>query len=304
MRVIARIYGGLGNQLFMYAFARRLALAHDAELVLDISSGFTRDPFRRDYALQHFHVPGRPATDWESYSDSSGIPRRRAARLANRFLPLASRWYLHEQSQSYDPIILEPSRRRSLYLEGYWQQAEHTEAIADVLRRDLRFSWQPGAALRRLGALLRDSPSVCVHVRQFGLPAEASEARQQELPFSYYERAIAAVRHHIGVADFYVFTEKPECPVVAHLLAAGCRLAGNGVPSGSAITDFWLMTHCRHFIVANSTFSWWAAWLGGEEASLVVAPSRNRDILNLEFSTPIRWLSLPPCSMGSSDGLR
>jgi hypothetical protein len=227
-----------------------------------------------------------------------------AARLANRLLPLASRWYLNEQSQRYDPIILEPSRRRSLYLEGYWQQAEHTEAIADVLRRDLRFSWQPGDALRQLGARLRDSHSVCVHVRQFGAPAEASGAQQQELPFSYYERAIAALRRHVGDADFYVFTEKPACPVVAHLLAAGCRLAGDGGPSGSAIADFWLMTHCRHFIVANSTFSWWAAWLGGEEASLVVAPSRSRDILNLEFSTPSRWLSLPPFSMGSSDGLR
>jgi hypothetical protein len=294
MRVIARIYGGLGNQLFMYAFARRVALAHDAELVLDTTSGFTRDPYHRDYALQHFDVAGRPASDWESYADRFGIPRRRAARLVNRLLPAASRWYLHEESQGYNSRVLTRPLRQSVYLEGYWQLADHAEAIADVLREDLSFRWQPGAVLRQSGLHLRGYPSVCVHVRRFRDESASSGKEGRELPPTYYQQAIEHIRRKVSDADFYVFTDTPDCPLVKQLVDDGCRLAGDGGASGSPIGDFWLMTQCQHFVVANSTYSWWAAWLGRSAFSVIVSPARVCDIMNLSFTCPPDWLSVRP----------
>lgn len=292
MQVIARIYGGLGNQLFMYAFARRLALAHDAELVLDTTSGFTRDPFRRNYGLQHFHVAGRRATVWESYADPLGLPRRMAARCANKMLPAAGRWYLHEESQGYDARVVESPIARRVYVEGYWQRAEHAEAIADVLRDDLTFSWEPGGALRRLGLGLHESPSVCVHVRRFSTSPTSSHGEARELPLRYYEEAMDRVRRDVPDAVFHVFTETPNCPLVANLITCGCRLAGDGGSSGSPIADFWLMTQCRHFIVANSTYSWWAAWLGKSPSALAVAPAASRGIMNLDFTVPSAWITI------------
>jgi hypothetical protein len=293
-RVIARIYGGLGNQLFMYAFARRLSLAHGAELVLDTTSGFLRDPFSRSYALSHFHVAGRPATAHEAYADSFGIPRRSLARLVNSRLPPRSRWYLHEPSAPFDPLEAKPRASGSLYVEGYWQRAEHAEAIADVLREDLTFSWQPGEALRRLGTQFHESPSVSVHVRRFGASPASSGGEARELPFSYYEQAMDRIRRDVSGAVFHVFTETPNCPLVTRLIASGCRLAGDGGSSGSPIADFWLMTRCRHFIVANSTYSWWGAWLGMSSAALAVAPAAGRDIMNMAFTTPSTWITISP----------
>ncbi|MBM4009931.1 MAG: alpha-1,2-fucosyltransferase [Planctomycetes bacterium] len=292
MQVIARIYGGLGNQLFMYAFARRLALAHAADLVLDTTSGFTRDPFRRHYALHHFHVAGRAATRWESYADRLGVPRRMATRIANKRLPAGRRWYLHEESQGYDARVVERPTAGSVYVEGYWQQAEHAEAIADVLRGDLTFSWQPGAALRELGSRFHESPSVCVHVRRFATSPTPSGGEAGELPFSYYEKAMNRIRRDVPDPVFHVFTETPNCPLVANLIACGCRLAGDGGSSGSPIADFWLMTQCRHFIVANSTYSWWAAWLGKSPSALAVAPAASRGIMNLDFTVPSPWITI------------
>lgn len=292
-RVVARIYGGLGNQLFMYAFARRLSLAHGAELVLDTTSGFLRDPYSRSYALSHFHVAGRPATAHEAYAGRLGIPRRSLARLVNSGLPPRLRWYIHEPSAPFDPLEVRPRASGSLYVEGYWQRAEHAEAIADVLRADLTFSWKPGEALRRLGKRFHESPSVSVHVRRFGEPPASSAGQARELPFSYYERAMDLIRRAVSDAVFHVFTETPNCPLVTRLIACGGRLAGDGGSSGSPIDDFWLMTQCRHFIVANSTYSWWGAWLGKSSAALVVAPLAGRDIVNMEFTTPSTWITIP-----------
>lgn len=290
--VTARIFGGLGNQLFMYAFARRMTLDNSADLVLDTTSGFVRDPFRRNCQLAHFHVAGRIASPKESFMDSLGVVRRAAIRNVNRWLPLRQRWYLQERMREFDPEVAGLHPLHSVYVEGYWQCAEYVEPISDVLREDFAFRWRPSDDVRRLAGALEETDSVCVHVRRYLPPSASTNASFGELPTSYYDRAITLVREAHPRAVFRVFTESANCRTVAHLLSRGCSLMKAPDSPDRDIADFWLMTRCRHFVVANSTYSWWAAWLGNRPGKLVVAMNADSHTVNTGFTTPAPWIRI------------
>lgn len=294
LQVTVRIYGGLGNQLFMYAFARGLSIANGVDLLLDTASGFVRDPFHRRCMLGHFHVAGGTASRCESYTGTAGIVRRMIDRQVNHWLPLQHRWYLQERTRLFDPSHADLRLRRSVYVEGYWQSAEYVQPISDVLRDDLAFAWQPGDAVRRLAETLEHADSVCVHVRRYLSPATTAPSTARDLPAEYYDRAIDAVRQIQPAARFHVFTDQPQCGVVDHLVAKGCRLVAAPAGPDRDIADFWLMTRCRHFVVANSTYSWWAAWLGQHSRSVVVAPARDDRVLNTVVTTPASWIRVAP----------
>lgn len=294
IRVTARIYGGLGNQLFMYAFARSLSVANHADLVLDTTSGFIRDPFRRQCMLGHFRVAGRIASSSESFAGPAGVVRRTVDRHVNRWLPLHRRWYLQERMRHFDPSHARLRLLRSVYVEGYWQSAEYVHPITEVLRDDLTFAWQPGDDVRRLATPMEEEESVCIHVRRYLSPAAASRSPVHELPATYYDRAIDVMRRIHPAARLYVFTDQPACALVNHLVMKGCRLvAAPDVPDRD-IAHFWLMTRCRHFVVANSTYSWWAAWLGQHSHKAVIAPERDDRIINTLVTTPASWIRITP----------
>lgn len=120
-KLIPRIFGGLGNQLFCYAAARRLALVDQAELVIDDVSGFVRDHgYQRHYQLGHFNIPCRKATPAERLEPFSRV-RRYLKRRWNQRLPFAQRAYLVQAGIDFDPCILHFKPQGTVYLEGYWQ---------------------------------------------------------------------------------------------------------------------------------------------------------------------------------------
>ena len=135
-KVIVRILGGLGNQLFCYAAARRLALVNDAELVLDTVSGFTYDRvYRRQYQLDHFNIPCRKATPTERL-EPFGRLRRWLLRTWNRRLPFEKRSYIFQEGLDFDPRLLEFKPRGTVYLEGYWQSEKYFKDVEDIIRQE------------------------------------------------------------------------------------------------------------------------------------------------------------------------
>jgi hypothetical protein len=228
--------------------------------------------------------------------DAAGVVRRALDRQVNHLLPLQQRWYLQERTRQFDPTHAGLRLRRSVYVDGYWQSAEYLQPISEVLRDDLAFVWQPGDAERRLAEPLEHADSVCVHVRRYLSLATAASSATHELPEEYYDRAIDAVRQIHSPARFYVFTDQPRCAVVDHLVTKGCRLVAAPTGPDRDIADFWLMTRCRHFVVANSTYSWWAAWLGQHARSVVIAPARDDRVLNTTATTPASWIRIAPYS--------
>lgn len=270
MRIITRIRGGIGNQLFCYAAARRLALINNAELVVDNVTGFARDVlYNRRYMLDHFAIPVRKATPSERMEPFERY-RRGLAKYINRCRPFFSRTYIEQEGVDFDERLLALKVKGTIYIEGDWQSERYFKDVEQVIRDDLRIIPPGDAQNQRMAEEICASHAVAVHVRWFD--ASGSKAIHNASS-DYYRQAIALMDEKLKSPRYFLFSDAPE-EARAKLVLPEDRVTCVSHNRGDeqACADLWLMTQCRHFITANSTFSWWGAWLGGDKKKIVVAP--------------------------------
>ncbi|MEI7635944.1 MAG: alpha-1,2-fucosyltransferase [Syntrophus sp. (in: bacteria)] len=292
--IITRIFGGLGNQLFCYAAARRLALANNAELVIDDVSGFVYDTvYKRRYQLTHFSIPCRTATAGERLEPFYRI-RRYIKRTYNLRRPFEERSYIQQEGIELDPRLLQIKLRGTLYLEGYWQSENYFKDVEQTIRSDLRIKPPTDAANTAIVARICDSLAVAVHVRFF----DESETCLYNVPRDYYARAVAWMETRLQSPHYFVFSDRPAA-ARAYIPLPDQRITCVSHNHGdeNAFADLWLMTQCSHFIIANSTFSWWGAWLGGTKGKIVTTPKIFQDKIektNWGFHglIPAHWIEL------------
>ena len=271
--VFLRIFGGLGNQLFAYAAARRLAMVNSAELVIDDISGFRYDTqYNRHYQLDCFAIPCRKATPAERLEPFSRI-RRNLLRRWNRRLPFEQRRYLVQEDIDFDPRLLDLRPTKRFYLEGYWQSEGYFKDVEGQIRQDLRIIPPTDAANLACAETIRQRPAVAVHVRFFDEPSRVESTNGNNAPGDYYARAVQTMEAQVSGAHYFLFSDRPEA-------ARSCiplpddriTLVHHNQGDEHAYADLWLMSQCQYFIIANSTFSWWGAWLAGNANKIVIAP--------------------------------
>lgn len=270
-KVVARIKGGLGNQLFCYAAARRLASVNDAELVLDHVTGFARDRrYMRRYELDHFNIPCRKASRAERMEPLERY-RRGVAKTVSRFLPFTLRRYIEQEGRDFDSRLLDFKVRGTIFLDGLWQSEAYFKDVESVIREELRIE-KPGDRENRLMAQrMRSEQPVAVHMRWF-VNAQAECGRSDNLSRGYYEKAIARMEEAVDSPHFFVFSDDPAAASSKFPLPKGRHTIVDINDNQRAYADLWLMSQARHFILANSTFSWWAAWLSNFSDKVVLAP--------------------------------
>ena len=273
-KVIVRIFGGLGNQLFGYAAARRLALANNAELVIDHISGFRYDTqYQRHYQLDHFAIPCRKATP-EDRLEPFSRPRRYLLRRWNQRRPFEQRRYLTYEFIDFDERLLQYRLESGrLYLEGYWQSEGYFKDVERQIRQDLRIHPPTDAPNLATAERIRSSTAVAVHVRFFDEPSGASHALGNNAPGDFYQRAIQTMEAYVSNAHYFLFSDCPEA-ARNRIQLPDDRITPVRHNQGdeNAYADLWLITQCQHFIIANSTFSWWGAWLAEHPDKVVIAP--------------------------------
>jgi len=293
-KIITRILGGIGNQLFCYAAARRLALANNVELVLDDVSGFVYDrDYKRHYQLDHFHIPCRKATSAERLEPLSRV-RRYLKRRINQGRPFEKRAYIKQERIDFDSRILQIKPPGMLYLEGYWQSEGYFKDVETTIRQELQIKPPTDTVNVAVAEHIRSHTAVAVHVRFFDEPQAMGI---NNAPSVYYSRAIAEMERRVPNAHYYLFSDRPDAARARIPLAEGrmttvCHNKGDAL----AYADMWLMSQCDHFIIANSTFSWWGAWLAERPDKFVIAPGfelRN-GVMSWGFDglLPERWVKL------------
>lgn len=290
-KVIARVCGGLGNQMFIYAMARAMAERGNSELVLDTVSGFERDHvYNRRYMLDRFGCAGRPATPYERMEPFSRL-RRRLRRGLNQMLPLARRNLIVESGKSFDPRIVALRPRGDLYLEGYWQSERYFADYASMIREELTVAPLLTQQQQDLADTIAATPSVALHLRFFD---SYEDIARRAVLLAYYSAAMTWIEAHVPGAIYYLFSDRPtEAQQLLGLPADRCSLVENDGSDAATHADLWLIGRCRHAIIADSTFSWWAAWLGETAGTLIVAPrlalSGRSSAWGFEGLLPPRW---------------
>ncbi len=167
-KVIVRIKGGLGNQLFCYAVARRLALVNNSELIIDDVTGFVRDhQYYRKYALDYFNVKARKATSYERMEPFERY-RRGLVKFMARQRPFHLRSYIEQEGLDFDLRLLDYRlKKRTVYLDGVWQSESYFKDVEEIIRQDLRIIPPKNEANRKIAECIFACNAVVVHVRSF-----------------------------------------------------------------------------------------------------------------------------------------
>ena len=293
-RIIARMFGGIGNQLFIYSAARALALRNSADLWLDATSGFERDPYNRNFALAAFQIRARicPMSLFVS-PKMFGRMFRTVLRASNSVLPPSRRSYLVEP-RSHGPALLKRLQVRGrVILEGYWQDEEYFSDWRHVVAEDLKFKADRVPSECGTAKAIVGCASVSVHIRRYDdlMSVSGSAAPLARLPRTYFLEAIEAVKCKVPDARFFIFSDnEPWARDEFSSLDSGFVVSPD--PS-SDWRDLWMMSLCQHHVLSNSTFSWWGRWLRNASGGVVVAPARSRWRLSIHVPTlPSEWQAI------------
>lgn len=261
--VIVRIQGGLGNQLFQYALYesfRERGIAARADL-MDYFSGREK----RAYELSKLGLHPKmadPAQLHRYYADQQRVFDR-----ACRYT-LGRKKYRKEKNYDFEPWVLE---MKDGYVSGYWQNERYFDKAADGLRKKISFRHTDTENVVHYRNKMNAENAVSIHIR-LGDYENTSDLYGGICTPAYYKEAIAYMNEKVEHPVFYVFSDTPER---AKELLSGCEyelVAGNR--GKWAYLDMYLMSLCRHHIIANSTFGWWGAWLDGRKDKIVVTPPK------------------------------
>lgn len=272
--IIVKLNGGLGNQLFQYALGRKLALERGVELRFDLSA-LEADSSYRQYRLNHFHIQGRPTSSQE-LERFYFLQKKRLVNhiyaIFQRCLPYYRRRIVVEQSQVFDPNIFNVPARVSL--QGYWQSEKYFKDIEDVLRQELVVKVPLNEVNKEQLHLILDSESVSLHIRRGDYVSNPTANNVLGVcSIEYYQKCIQLIAEKIPHTHFFVFSDDIEwAKLNLRIDYPVMFIDHNSVEQD--YDDFRLMQACKHHIIANSSFSWWAAWLSSSSSKIVFAPRR------------------------------
>jgi hypothetical protein len=268
--VITRLYGGLGNQLFQYAAGRALAERLKAPLKIDVSE-FEIYPLRH-FELNKFSINAEVATQEETAHLVRKPSRflRNACRAAIKIGLVCDKIPFKEKQFNYDELF--ERIRHPVCLDGYWQSEKYFKSVKNEIRSELLLANELGDNSKIILSDIQQSNSISLHIRRGDYVTSPSTAAVHGVcPLDYY---FSAVRHITAIIEnpkFFVFSDDLQWAKDNLKIGYPIRFVDGG-GSNRDVEDMWLMKECQHHIIANSSFSWWAAWLNDKQDKIVIAP--------------------------------
>lgn len=296
--------GGMGNQMFQYAVARRLQLECGMDINCDLRSFRYKgsSATRREYCLDAFHL-----TDRMSYREAP-LSRAYVKMLkmvtakqcpddpAERYRRLTARG-IYTPEGYYNFYLEEKTRDANRYVNGLFQAHRYFDSIRAYLREDFTFRGSPSGEIAKVLEQLKSEESVCIHWRRGDYLQEQYRNSLLVCSDEYYNRGIQRIRERVSNPIFYVFTNSAEDAMWIRnnhrFTVPVCYVNLMLKEAHTDLDDFRLMCACRHFILSNSTFSWWAQYLSSNPSRVVLAPSIWNRSMNTEELYMDDWEIIP-----------
>jgi hypothetical protein len=292
--IIARLNGGLGNQMFQYANGKAKALELDTQLLLDISE-FETYRLHQGFELSKIFVGSFGVASSDQIKSLKGSPLHgKMLKLASKIskLFLKKSFIQEPHFQYWDGI---KSVADNSYLSGYWQSEKYFQNFQDQIATDFRFAIPLQGMNEALATTIQEDgqTSISLHIRRGDYVANPkTQAYHGVCSLDYYQKAIAYLTGRVEKVHFFIFSDDPEW-VKQNLTMTYPHTFVSHNTGENSYNDMRLMSLCQHHIIANSSFSWWGAWLNQSTSKIVIAPKKwfAADI-NAQDLLPSKWVAL------------
>jgi hypothetical protein len=288
--------------MFQYAVARHLAIKNNTELKMDISFfNNVGDNTYRKYRLDNFNIEENflskkelkkiKRNNFHGQSLMQRILRKIFIKLENR-KPLIEKTYITEPSPAFEKKILEIRTKKNIYLYGNWQSEKYFKNIKDIIIKDFSLKREMTEKTKYFLSKIKKSESVSIHIRRGDYVKNIKTKEYHGIcSLDYYKKAIKLTEEKIKNPVFFVFSDDIEW--VKNNLKTKNPLtfvSGNNMPDYEEMV---LMSKCDHNIIANSSFSWWGAWLNSNPNKIVIAPKKwyNAPVETKDL-IPNKWITI------------
>jgi len=301
--IITKIQGGLGNQMFQYAVGRNLAIKNDTELKFDNSFFNTISADTpRIFVLDKFNISGNIISDNElkkikrSNLQGRSLSKRvisKILKITEAIKPIRFRRFVGFGDIIFHPEVLQIKTKKTVYLAGNWPTHKYFKEINSIIQNDFSLKNDLSNQAKLILNKIKNTEAVSIHIRRgdYILNNKTSSLHGGICTLDYYEQAIKIIEQKTNNPEFFIFSDDIEWVKenlkINHPVT---YVSGNGIPDYEELV---LMSHCQHNIIANSTFSWWGAWLNQNPNKIVIAPEKwfnsDTDIRDL---IPETWIKL------------
>lgn len=277
--IISRLVGGLGNQMFQYASAYAVAKHNSTDLLLDTSWFEEKNSavWTMKYELECFNITARSISN-KSYKTTDNIKAARH-KLFNKNIYFEYK----EKSLLFDDNVF--SVGKNVVMDGYWQSEKYFARYRDNILKEFTFASESKSNFL---SQIVNSNAISLHVRRGDYAShQQTNSFHGLMGLDYYQAAIESIASKVKNPVFFIFSDEPEwCRDNITINHPTVYVSGN-----KGEEDMQLMSRCKHHIIANSSFSWWGAWLNPSNDKIVIAPKRwfNDPSGNSSDLVPAAW---------------
>jgi hypothetical protein len=274
--ITIKLIGGLGNQMFQYAYGRRLSIKKGEKLKLDLTFLLSRIPRKalafRDYELDVFNINAdftllsRIAFRFNNYMLIPQLIKNKISKFFFKDSVL---------DEVIDSTILEQralQTKHNIYVSGLFDNLKYLSEIESEIKKDFSPKKELIGRNKQLAKEITNTNAIALHIRRGDQVGNGDSISESD----YYQRAVDYISQNTVNPVFYIFSDEPEW-VEKNLKISGQSVIVNNNKNHEAYIDMILMSFCKHHIIANSTFSWWGAWLCANQNKIVVIPKKYAD---------------------------
>lgn len=286
-RIIVKFNGGLGNQMFQWAYARAIAYKFNMDMYFDMS--FFEKSYSRPFELGIFGLKPNKIVDNSDKFKMNVIWKFRKFFHEKAFMGM--NFYAEPHFEYDKKLLLLPPET---YVEGFFQTEKYFQSIPELIRKDFKFKNELDERNKAIADDMAACNSISLHIRRGDY---VQKKRYQDTyatcSLEYYKKAVSMITQGHNDTKLFVFSD--DIPWVKENLELSFKTTYVDFNTGeNSYKDMQLMSLCKHNVIANSSFSWWGAWLNDNHGKMVIAPKKwfKDDSINQSDVIPKSWIRI------------